>query len=143
MVESESTHSNEHKRLRTTVHWGTKYRFTVTLPDAIAPKDAAEIREWLLKSSLRSALSLHVVQKGEEDMALVPFLARDQISVEDLHRAEKVIGRVLNFHKVVAHSPRALSGYLVLSEALKEMKLDRKLRELAYLRTAQLNRCPY
>jgi hypothetical protein len=143
MVESESTQPNGHKRVRTTVHWGTKYRLTVTPPDTTDPEDAAEIREWRLKSFLRSALSFHAVQKGEKDMALVPFLARDQISAEDLHRAEKVIGRVLNFHKVVAHSPRALSGYLALSEALKEMKLDRKLRELAYLRTAQLNRCPY
>jgi AhpD family alkylhydroperoxidase len=32
---------------------------------------------------------------------------------------------------------------VTLSVALKEMKLDRKLRELAYLRTAQLNRCQY
>jgi alkylhydroperoxidase family enzyme len=81
--------------------------------------------------------------RGRKIMALVPFRDCDSISTEDRHKAEKVIGRVLNFHKVVAHSPRALSGYLVLSEALKEMKLDRKLRELAYLRTAQLNRCPY
>jgi AhpD family alkylhydroperoxidase len=87
-------------------------------------------------------LNLYAGERGK-NMALVSLLARDQISIEDLQKAEKVIGRVLNFHKVVAHSPRALSGYLVLSEALKEMKLDRKLRELAYLRTAQLNRCPY
>ena len=143
MVESESTQTNGHKPVRTTVHWGTKHRLIVTLPDTTDPEDAAEIREWRFKSFLRSALSLHTVQKGEKDMALVSFLTRDQISIEDLHKAEKVIGRVLNFHKVVAHSPRALSGYLALSEALKEMKLDRKLRELAYLRTAQLNRCPY
>jgi alkylhydroperoxidase family enzyme len=100
------------------------------------------IREWCLKSFLRSALNLYAGERGK-NMALVSLLARDQISIEDLQKAEKVIGRVLNFHKVVAHSPRALSGYLMLSEALKEMKLDRKLRELAYLRTAQLNRCPY
>jgi len=31
----------------------------------------------------------------------------------------------------------------MLSVALKDMKLDRKLRELAYLRTAQLNHCHY
>ncbi len=77
-------------------------------------------------------------------MALVPFLERDQVSVDHPYdTAQKVVGRVLNFHKVVAHSPRALEGYVTLSVALKEMRLDRKLRELAYLRTAQLNHCRY
>ena len=77
-------------------------------------------------------------------MALVPFLGRDQVSVDHPYdTAQKVVGRVLNFHKTVAHSPRALEGFVTLSVALKEMKLDRKLRELAYLRTAQLNHCNY
>jgi len=77
-------------------------------------------------------------------MALVPFLERDQIpNGQQYDTAQKVVGRVLNFHKVVAHSPRALEGYVTLSVALKDMKLDRKLRELAYLRTAQLNHCDY
>lgn len=77
-------------------------------------------------------------------MALVPFLERNQIPTgQPYDTAEKVVGRVLNFHKVVAHSPRALEGYVTLSVALKEMRLDRKLRELAYLRTAQLNHCDY
>jgi len=77
-------------------------------------------------------------------MALVPFLERDQIpNGQQYDTAQKVVGRVLNFHKAVAHSPRALEGYVMLSVALKDMKLDRKLRELAYLRTAQLNHCDY
>jgi alkylhydroperoxidase family enzyme len=77
-------------------------------------------------------------------MALVPLLERDQVPTDHPYdTARKVVGRVLNFHKVVAHSPRALEGYVMLSVALKEMRLDRKLRELAYLRTAQLNRCHY
>jgi 4-carboxymuconolactone decarboxylase len=80
---------------------------------------------------------------GRTNMALVPFLDSDQISPEHGEIAEKVIGRILNFHKVVAHAPKALAGYLALSEAQREMKLDRKLRELAYLRTAQLNSCQY
>jgi len=77
-------------------------------------------------------------------MALVPFLERDGIPNGQYYdTAQKVVGRVLNFHKVVAHSPRALEGYVTLSVALKEMRLDRKLRELAYLRTAQINHCDY
>jgi len=77
-------------------------------------------------------------------MALVPFLERDQVPADHPYAtAQRVVGQVLNFHKVVAHSPRALEGYVTLSVALKEMQLDRKLRELAYLRTAQLNGCQY
>ena len=77
-------------------------------------------------------------------MALVPFRENDPLPTEHPYdTARKVVGRVLNFHKVVAHSPRALQGYVALSVALKEMQLDRTLRELAYLRTAQLNRCQY
>lgn len=77
-------------------------------------------------------------------MALVPFLERDQVPTEHPYNtAQKVVGGVLNFHKVVGHSPKALEGYVTLSVALKEMRLGRKLRELAYLRTAQLNRCQY
>ncbi len=77
-------------------------------------------------------------------MALVPFLERDQVPTDHPYdTAQRVVGQVLNFHKVVGHSPRALEGFVTLSVALKEMRLDRKLRELAYLRTAQLNDCQY
>jgi len=77
-------------------------------------------------------------------MALVPFLERDEVPTDHPYDiAQKVVGQVLNFHKVVAYSPRALEGFVTLSTALKEMKLDRRLRELAYLRTAQLNSCQY
>jgi alkylhydroperoxidase family enzyme len=80
------------------------------------------------------------------EMARVPYLEWGQVSV-DLQTVydttEKAIGRVPNFHKVLAHSPKALTGYLALSGALRDLKLDPKLRELAYLKTSQLNRCHY
>src|SRR5262249_32605185 len=83
-------------------------------------------------------------QPEGHEMALVPFVEREQIvDGQPYDTAKKVVGQVLNFHKVVAHSPRALEGSVTLSVALKEMKLDRRLRELAYLRTAQLNHCEY
>lgn len=79
-------------------------------------------------------------------MARVPYLERDQVppdlqSVYD--NTQKAIGRVPNFHKVLAHSPKALTGYLALGGALREMKLDARLRELAYLKTSQVNHCHY
>lgn len=77
-------------------------------------------------------------------MSLVPHLERDDVATDHPYDlAEKLVGRVLNFHKVVAHSPQALAGFLAMSDALRRMKLDRRLRELAYLRTAQLNHCEY
>ncbi len=73
-------------------------------------------------------------------MALVPLR---EVADEDRQRAERYVGRVLNFHRVVAHSPEALEGFLALSNALRKMQLDRRLRELAYLRAAQVNHCQY
>lgn len=79
-------------------------------------------------------------------MARVPYLERDQIPAElqtVYDATQKAIGRIPNLHKVLAHSPKALTGYLGLSAALRHMQLDPKLRELAYLKTSQLNRCHY
>jgi alkylhydroperoxidase family enzyme len=73
-------------------------------------------------------------------MALVPFR---EIGDAQRQQAERYIGQVLNFHRVVAHSPEALDGFLGLSNALRKMSLDRRLRELAYLRSAQVNGCHY
>ena len=57
------------------------------------------------------------------------------------YTAEQAVGKVLNLHKVIAHSPRALDGYVTLNLAFQEMRLDRRLREIAYIRVAYLNRC--
>jgi alkylhydroperoxidase family enzyme len=88
-----------------------------------------------------------VDQERSKFMPIVPLLEREQIpSDRPMHpfeTAQRVVGQVLNFHRTVGHSPRALDGFVTLSVALKEMQLDRKLRELAYLRTAQLNHCSY
>lgn len=79
-------------------------------------------------------------------MARVPYLERDEVpaDLQAVYDAtQKAIGRVPNFHKVLAHAPKVLTGYLGLGGALREVKLDPKLRELAYLKTSQLNRCHY
>jgi alkylhydroperoxidase family enzyme len=80
------------------------------------------------------------------NMARVPYLERDQVpaDLQTVYDAtERAIGRVPNFHNVLAHFPKALTGYLDLSAALREVKLDPRLRELAYLKASQLNRCHY
>lgn len=79
-------------------------------------------------------------------MARVPYLEREQLPAElqtVYDTIQKTMGRVPNFLKVLAHSPKVLTGYLGLGGALRETRLDPKLRELAYLKTSQLNRCHY
>jgi alkylhydroperoxidase family enzyme len=79
-------------------------------------------------------------------MARVPYLEQDQLppDLQSVYDAtQKAIGRVPNFHKLLAYSPKVLTGYLGLGAAFRDMKLDPKLRELAYLKTSQLNRCHY
>ena len=76
-------------------------------------------------------------------MALVSFVPPDQVlpTSHPYYTAEVSVGRVLNLHRVLAHSPRLLEGVVTLSQAMHEMRLERRLREIAYLRCAQLLRC--
>ncbi|MFQ5924196.1 MAG: hypothetical protein ACE5M4_15265 [Anaerolineales bacterium] len=79
-------------------------------------------------------------------MARVPYVERDQIpaDLEAVYDAtQKAMGRVPNFYKLLAHSPKVCAGYVSMSGALKASTLAPKLRELAYLKTSQLNDCHY
>ena len=48
-----------------------------------------------------------------------------------------------NFLRVLAHSPELLEGFIALNGALSRIKLDPKLRELAYIRASEINSCGY
>jgi len=76
-------------------------------------------------------------------MARVPNVPNDQVvpTSHPYYIAEVSVGRVLNLHRVLAHSPRLLEGVVTLSQAMHEMRLERRLRELAYLRCAQILKC--
>lgn len=79
-------------------------------------------------------------------MALVPYLERDQVPPEIQWVYDALVkeaGRVPNFHKVLAHFPRALAAYQDLRTALRRGSLDPRLRELAYIKTSQVNGCHY
>ncbi len=56
---------------------------------------------------------------------------------------EKKIGAVPNVFRVMAHSPEMLEAFLALNATLPKTKLDGKLRELAYIKTSELNACDY
>jgi alkylhydroperoxidase family enzyme len=52
------------------------------------------------------------------------------------------LGTVLNIFRTLGHAPDVLKLTLQFDQAIKH-GLDPKLRELAYLRTSQINGCEY
>jgi alkylhydroperoxidase family enzyme len=51
-------------------------------------------------------------------------------------------GMVPNIFRTMGHAPDVLQATLALNQAIQK-DLDPKLRELAYLKTSQLNGCKY
>lgn len=56
---------------------------------------------------------------------------------------EKKLGAVPNVFRVMAHNPEMLEAFLGLNATLPKTKLSGKLRELAYIKTSELNDCDY
>jgi alkylhydroperoxidase family enzyme len=52
------------------------------------------------------------------------------------------MGKVLNIFRTMGHAPEILQSTLGMNQAIQK-DLDPKLRELAYLKTTQLNQCNY
>jgi alkylhydroperoxidase family enzyme len=78
--------------------------------------------------------------------ARLPYVEREQATpdVQQLYdRLHKATGRVLNFYKLLAHHARSLPRFVEWYPTLREGPLDLKLRQLAYVKVAQLNRCQY
>jgi uncharacterized peroxidase-related enzyme len=83
---------------------------------------------------------------GESAMALVSYVS-NQDAPEKIKPVfegmEKKIGVVPNVFRAMAHSPEMLEAFLALNGTLPKTKLDGKLRELAYIKTSELNGCDY
>jgi uncharacterized peroxidase-related enzyme len=79
-------------------------------------------------------------------MAVVTYVTNDQAAekirpiFEGIERKGNSVPNVL---RAMAHSPELLEGFLALNGALPKTKLDGKLRELAYIKTSELNGCDY
>ena len=69
--------------------------------------------------------------------AQAPDAARSQFQA-----IQSKFGMVPNIFRTLGHAPEVLSGTLTLDQAIKR-DLDPKLRELAYLKTSELNGCNY
>lgn len=79
-------------------------------------------------------------------MARISYVEKDQTTPEIqqvYERFDKALGRVPNIFKAMAHAPVFLQRFLEFDGVTRSTKLDRKLRELAYLKTSQVNRCDY
>ncbi len=78
-------------------------------------------------------------------MQLVPPLADAQASdaAKKLFQSlQAKLGMVPNIFRTMGHAPEILESTLGLNKAIQS-SLDPKLRELAYLKTTQLNNCRY
>ena len=79
-------------------------------------------------------------------MALVSYItnqeAGDKVKAV-FEGMEKKIGAVPNVFRAMAHNPEMLEAFLALNATLPKTKLDGKLRELAYIKTSELNDCDY
>ena len=79
-------------------------------------------------------------------MALVSYVSNQQAAekVKPMFEGmEKKIGAVPNVFRVMAHNPEMLEAFLALNATLPKTQLEGKLRELAYIKTSELNDCDY
>ena len=79
-------------------------------------------------------------------MALVSYVSNQEAGdkVKAVFEGmEKKIGAVPNIFRAMAHNPEMLETFLALNATLPKTKLDGKLRELAYIKTSELNDCDY
>src|SRR5262252_4585144 len=81
----------------------------------------------------------------EISMALVAPLADAQASEAAkgiFQTLQSKMGKVLNIFRTMGHAPDILQATLSFNQAIQK-DLDPKLRELAYLKTTQVNKCNY
>jgi alkylhydroperoxidase family enzyme len=79
-------------------------------------------------------------------MARISYVEKAQAAPEVqpiFERFEKALGRVPNIFKAMAHAPVFLQKFMEFDGAMRSTKVDRKLRELVYLKASQVNRCEY
>ena len=78
-------------------------------------------------------------------MALVAPLADAQASEAAkgiFQNLQSKMGKVLNIFRTLGHAPEILQATLAFNQGIQK-DLDPKLRELAYLKTTQVNQCNY
>src|SRR3954467_9269766 len=85
-------------------------------------------------------------QGGAPGRALLPQGSKDAAGESrrpTLEGMEKKLGSVPSIFRLLGHSPELLQGFLGLNAAMSRTALKGTLRELAYMKTSQLNGCDY
>jgi alkylhydroperoxidase family enzyme len=78
-------------------------------------------------------------------MSVLEPIADEQASepvLEPFQALRQRAGLVPNMYRTLAHAPKVLQAVLSMGQAIRT-GLDPKLRELAYLKTAQIHNCHY
>ena len=80
-------------------------------------------------------------------MARLPYVEKEGAGPEQekiLAQVTQKSGKIANIWKLWAHSPMTLETFMPFYKTLMmKSSLDAKLRELAFLKTSQINGCPY
>jgi len=79
-------------------------------------------------------------------MARIKYLEKETAGPEQekiLTQLTQKSGKIANMWKLWGYSPLTLEAYMAFSKSLVKGTLDPKLRELAYLKSSQLNGCNY
>jgi uncharacterized peroxidase-related enzyme len=79
-------------------------------------------------------------------MALVSYVSNQDAAekVKPVFEGmEKKLGVVPNIFRALAHYPQMLEAFLALNATLPRTELNGRLRELAYIKTSELNACDY
>ncbi len=79
-------------------------------------------------------------------MALISYVSNEDAPAKIkpiFDGMEKKLGVVPNVFRAMAHNPAMLEAFLGLNGTLPLTELDGKLRELAYIRTSEVNGCAY
>ena len=79
-------------------------------------------------------------------MARLPYVEKESAKPEQekiLSQLTQKSGRIANIWKLWCHSPLTLETFAAFYKTLMKGALDGKLRELAYIKTAVVNDCPY
>ncbi len=79
-------------------------------------------------------------------MAAISYVSKEQAPTElqpTYEQLEKRLGNVLNIFRAMAHNPELLLRFLALDAAAGDTMLDPRLRDLAYLKVSEINKCAY
>jgi sterol desaturase/sphingolipid hydroxylase (fatty acid hydroxylase superfamily) len=111
----------------------------------IVSERAGQLVAAWLGESREHLLSALVLLSGERPVPHIQPLADADASKEAQHLFQAMrskLGLVPNMYRTLGHAPKVLEAVMAMAQVVRT-DLDPKLRELAYLKTVELNDCHY